>query len=82
MRAARLLNKLMILYVCFFFLENAFYYVIVFVFEYNDVAVQEILFSVFTILMVLEVRLSVPRKTFIAPILLLSMAMDFTSLQS
>lgn len=55
MRAARLLNKLMILYVCFFFLENAFYYVIVFVFEYNDVAVQEILFSVLASVTVMAV---------------------------
>ncbi|WKX95429.1 hypothetical protein Q1695_012127 [Nippostrongylus brasiliensis] len=55
LRAARLLTRLMFLYVCFFLVENAYYYVIMFVFVYDDNAVQEILLSVFTILMVLEI---------------------------
>ncbi|KAK5980470.1 hypothetical protein GCK32_013753 [Trichostrongylus colubriformis] len=56
LRVARLLNKLMVLYVCFFITENLYYYVVVFVLHYDDVIVQEILLSVFTTLMVAEVR--------------------------
>ncbi|PIO58452.1 hypothetical protein TELCIR_20113, partial [Teladorsagia circumcincta] len=55
MRAARLLNKLMVLYVCFFVAENLYYYVIMFVLHYDDVIIQEILLSIFTIIMVAEV---------------------------
>ncbi|RCN34249.1 hypothetical protein ANCCAN_19914, partial [Ancylostoma caninum] len=58
-RAARLLNKLMVLYVCFFVVENVYYYVIMFVLEYEDVVLQEILLSFFNILMVLEIFASV-----------------------
>ncbi|KAK5969390.1 hypothetical protein GCK32_014734 [Trichostrongylus colubriformis] len=58
LRVARLLNKLMVLYVCFFITENLYYYVILFVLHYGDVMVQEILLSVFTTLMVAEMTKS------------------------
>ncbi|RCN27306.1 hypothetical protein ANCCAN_26961 [Ancylostoma caninum] len=45
----------MVLYVCFFVVENVYYYVIMFVLEYEDVVLQEILLSFFNILMVLEI---------------------------
>ncbi|VDO88546.1 unnamed protein product [Haemonchus placei] len=59
MRAARLLNKLMVLYVCFFVAENLYYYVVMFVLHYEDDIVREILLSLFTILMVTEIFASV-----------------------
>ncbi|XGW13050.1 hypothetical protein V3C99_013581 [Haemonchus contortus] len=59
MRAARLLNKLMVLYVCFFVAENLYYYVVMFVLHYEDDVVREILLSLFTILMVTEIFASV-----------------------
>ncbi|KAK6733721.1 hypothetical protein RB195_017465 [Necator americanus] len=58
-RAARLLTKLMVLYSCFFLVENTYYYVIIFVLKYEDITIQEILLSFFYILLALEVFASI-----------------------
>ncbi|EYC09582.1 hypothetical protein Y032_0060g3193 [Ancylostoma ceylanicum] len=74
-RAARLLNKLMVLYVCFFVVENVYYYVIMFVLEYEDVVLQEILLSFFNILMVLEIFASVTVMAYSHPSLKLAICL-------
>ncbi|KHJ99233.1 hypothetical protein OESDEN_00775 [Oesophagostomum dentatum] len=55
MRAASLLNKLMVLYACFFFAENFYYYVIMFVLKLEDVALHEALLTLFYAFITLEI---------------------------